>query len=290
MHSTLPKAIVLGGKTGLLGMSLTRILREEGWHVSTPSREELDLGNADAVAEYIDTIEPEYLFNTVAYTRVDLAEDEKNEAMHVNRCLPSMLGRLMQQRPTFVFHYSTDFVFNGNQETPYTENDTTNPQSVYGSTKLAGEEALLKRIPDQCCIARTAWLFGPGKGNFVQTMLRLCRQRDSVTVVDDQIGSPTYTPDLAQMSLALAKTKTNGIFHLVNNGQASWCELAAEAASLAEIHCDITPISSTQYPQKAQRPAYSVLDTSRFTECTGITPRPWPQALRDYIFLDLENE
>jgi dTDP-4-dehydrorhamnose reductase len=283
------RAVVLGGKTGLFGSTLARTLRDAGWTVHAPGREDVDLFSEDALAAYIDACEPDMVFNTVAYTQVDKAEDEPEQARRVNRGLPANLGQVLRTRPVRCLHISTDFVFNGKQSTPYTVEDTPDPQSVYGSTKLEGERALLERIPDRAIIARTAWLFGPGKKNFVQTILGLCRERSSLNVVHDQVGSPTYTVDLAAMCLQLAKHETSGLYHLVNAGQASWCELAAEAAALAELPCIVHAIPSNEYPQKACRPAYSVLDTSRFTETTGITPRPWIQALRDYIFHDLWN-
>lgn len=277
-------AIVLGGKTGLFGRPLVQTLQDAGWTVYAPGREDFDLFNTDALAAYIDTCEPTMLFNTVAYTQVDKAEDEPDEARRVNQGLPSAIGRILRTRPVRCLHISTDFVFNGKSDTPYTETDIPDPQSVYGKTKLDGEKALLEHIPDRTIIARTAWLFGPGKKNFVQTILNLCKDRTALNVVHDQTGSPTYTIDLAAMCLALANSRANGVFHLVNRGQASWCELAAEATTLAEMSCAINAITSQEYPQKALRPPYSVLDTSLFTEVTGITPRPWIQALRDYIF------
>lgn len=280
-------AIVLGGKTGLLGRALARALADAGWTVHSPGRDDLDLFSDDALAAYVDACAPDMLFNTVAYTQVDKAEDEPEEARRVNTCLPKLLGRVLRNRPVRCMHLSTDFVFNGKAQTPYSVEDTPDPQSVYGRTKLDGEKALLEQIPERAVIARTAWLFGPGKKNFVHTILGLCRQRDSLNIVHDQTGSPTYTVDLAAMCVALARHETSGLYHLVNAGQASWCELAAEAAALAEVRCAIHAIPSAEYPQKARRPAYSVLDSSRYTQTTGLTPRPWTQALRDYIFKDL---
>lgn len=282
-------AIVLGGQTGLLGRTLTATMRDAGWQVLAPGRDELDVLDTDALAAYIDACEPALLCNTVAYTQVDNAEDEPDEARLLNAGLPERLGRLLSTRPVRCLHISTDFVFNGRKTEPYTEDDETDPQSVYGSTKLAGERALLDSIGDKVAIARTAWLFGPGKRNFVHTILNLCREREGLNVVHDQIGSPTYTVDLAAMCLDLIKHNATGIYHLVNNGQASWCELAAEATALTEFSCTIHAIPSKEYPQKAKRPAYSVLDTGKYAQLTGNAPRPWIQALRDYVFQDLWN-
>lgn len=136
---------------------------------------------------------------------------------------------------------------------------------------------------DDLLIIRTAWLFGPGKMNFVAKILTLAHERESLSVVHDQLGSPTYTPDLAEHTLDLLEHDARGLFHLSNSGHASWCELAAEAVAAEGLDCHVDPVPTSAYPTKATRPAYSVLDISAFTELTGITPRPWPQALREYV-------
>ncbi len=282
-----PTGVVLGA-TGLLGITLTDTLRKAGWNVVTPGRGDLDLFDDNALAACMDAHEPSVVFNTVAYTQVDRAEDEPDEARRLNKCLPALLGRVLRSRPVRCLQLSTDFVFNGKHDVPYTTEDEPDPQSVYGKTKLDGEKALLDALGEQALVARTAWLFGPGRKNFIHTILGACQEKTSLNVVHDQTGSPTYTVDLARMCLALVShPKAQGIYHLVNSGQASWCELAAEAATLAEVSCAINAIPSSAYPQKAPRPAYSVLDTSRFTNLTGMVPRPWIQAVRDYVFHDL---
>ena len=181
-------------------------------------------------------------------------------------------------------HYSTDFVFNGKKTTPYGPGDQPAPSSVYGQTKLQGERELLALDLPNLLIIRTSWLFGPCKTNFVTRILELAATRPELSVVHDQIGSPSYTPDLAAGSLALLDRGATGIFHLANAGQASWCELATEAVRGADLACRIKPIPSSEYPQKACRPAYSVLDLGAFTAATGIAPRPWLQALREFLF------
>ncbi|MFW5838103.1 MAG: SDR family oxidoreductase, partial [Desulfovibrionaceae bacterium] len=172
---------------------------------------------------------------------------------------------------------------------PYTVQDAPRPLCVYGESKLAGERALLDSGHDNILIIRTAWLFGPGKMNFVRKMLDLAAQRDSLSVVHDQTGSPTYTKDLADHSLRLLDSGEHGVFHLVNAGKATWCELAQEAIRIAGLDCLVEPIPSSAFPQKAKRPEYSVLDTSRYAGSTGAAPRGWDKALRDYVFHDLED-
>lgn len=280
-------AVVLGGKTGLLGQALTDLLTAEGWTVHAPGRDDLDIFDRTAVEDYVKTAKADVLFNTVAYTKVDLAEDEPGEAARLNRQLPVLLAKAVPD--ILHVHFSTDFVFNGKKHTPYTTTDQPEPRSVYGQTKVQGEQALLELNLPRLLIIRTSWLFGPGKINFVTRILELAASRPELSVVHDQIGSPTYTPDLAAGTLALVNAGAQGLFHLANSGQASWCELAAEAVQCADLPCRIVPIASSEYPQKAVRPPYSVLDLSAFTETTGITPRPWVQALREFIYSQMNT-
>lgn len=286
------RALVLGGNGGLLGQALVKVLQAHGWEVHATSRKDFDHLDSDRLENAIYQAAPQVVFNTIAYTQVDNAEEEPEKALEVNRSLPASLGRLSVSSGFKLIHYSTDFVFNGQKTKPYLTTDPTDPQCVYGRSKLEGEQALAALALENCCIVRTAWLFGPGRKNFITTILRLCEERKEVKVVFDQIGSPTYTVDLAHYSLKLAEKalsgEASGIYHLVNSGQASWCELASEAVRLAQCECRVLPILSADFPQKAVRPAYSVLDPSRFTELTGITPRPWLKALGDYLYSDFK--
>ena len=277
-------AVVLGGKTGLLGQALCMAMTRRGWNVHALGREDLDIFDRPAVEDFLARSGATTLFNTVAYTKVDQAEDEPAEAARLNRQLPLTLGQACRKAGVPLVHYSTDFVFNGKKKCPYTPDDAPDPRSVYGRTKLQGERELLGLDLPGLLIIRTSWLFGPCRINFVTRILELAATRPELSVVDDQIGSPSYTPDLAANSLALVESGASGIFHLANSGQASWCELAAEAVRGADLPCRIKPIHSSEYPQKACRPAYSVLDLAKFTAATGITPRPWLQALREFLF------
>lgn len=277
-------ALVLGGQTGLVGQALVHALTKQGQTVHTLGRENGDILNHDFLRAQLDRIKPDVVYNTVGFTQVDKAEECKAEALLLNRTLPDTLGRLVKNTSTHLVHYSTDFVFAGTKSSPYVETDPTRPMSVYGMTKLEGEQALEQLALGNCCIIRTAWLFGPGRKNFITTIIDACNKKDTISVVHDQTGSPTYTPDLAQWSILLAQKKATGIFHAVNGGRASWCELACEAVGLSERHCRVEAISAAQWPQAATRPAFSVLNTDKLAETIGIRPRPWPQALRDYIY------
>ena len=285
-----PRIMVLGGATGLLGQALVQAATLGGYEVTASARNDFDPLDAESVAAYIDAHSPDIVCNTIAYTQVDKAEEEEEEALNLNRLFPRILGRILKERPAVrLLHCSTDFVFNGRKNEPYVETDTPDPLNVYGRSKLEGENALLELQLENLCIVRTAWLFGPGKKNFVSTILGLCGAGKSLNVVHDQMGSPTYTTDLAAYCLHLLQAGGQGIFHVANSGQASWCELASEATRLAQVECPITPIPSGEYPQKALRPAYSVLDCAKFTAVTGITPRSWSLALTDYIFATTDH-
>jgi len=283
------KAVVLGGQTGLLGMSLVNVLERAGCEVKATPRPAEHWMDPEALRAFFEAAEADVVFNTWAYTQVDKAEDEPSEAMRINRDLTAKVAGAATGAGARLVHYSTDFVFNGRAERPYTEDDEPDPQCAYGRTKLAGERALMEIAPPGLLILRTAWLFGPGKGNFVRTMLNLAAERSELTVVHDQVGSPTYTPDLAALSLDLVRAEAEGIFHVVNAGRASWCELADEAVRCAGLSTPVRPIDSDDWPQKAARPAFSVLDTTKFTEATGVTPRPWVQAVREYVYGEIQG-
>ncbi len=283
---TRKKALVLGGNTGLLGQAIVKALREneKEWEVHCIGREDGDIFTPPFLDVQIEEIKPDYIFNTVAYTQVDAAEDDKHTAFRVNRDFPLMLGKIAKDVNAFLIHYSTDFVFDGAKHTPYTEEDKPNPLSVYGTSKLAGEEALNKLQLEKLLILRTSWLFGPGKENFISKIIEKAQKNIPLNVIHDQLGSPTYTIGLAHNTLALLEKNATGLFHLSNSGLASWFELANEAVHIAGYHTDVTPIMSSEYPQKANRPAYSVLSNEKFTNFIGLSPRTWSQALRNYLF------
>ncbi|MDR2055493.1 MAG: dTDP-4-dehydrorhamnose reductase [Desulfovibrio sp.] len=283
--SAAPKALILGGVTGLLGQSLTNALAGRGWQVETLSRTDGCLTDIAFLTQRLARSAADVVFNAVAWTRVDDAEDHPEQARLLNCTLPDALARILKSiGQGHLVHFSTDFVFSGQGRTPWREEDTPKPASVYGRTKLAGERAVLQILPDRSCVLRTAWLFGPGRKNFVETILNKSRIMDAVQVVFDQTGSPTYTLDLARWSAALAEKRAVGIWHAVNSGRANWAELAAEVVALAGSRCQVIPIPSGQWPQKATRPAWSVLDVTKLSNALGQPPRPWPQALREYVY------
>jgi len=283
-----PMTILILGSKGLLGQALVHAYADSAHQVIPVSRDYGDLADPKVLEALCEQYAPHRIFNAVAWTGVDAAEDFPDKAMHINRGVPAALNSVLKGSSTHITHFSSDFVFNGRAEMPYTIDAKPDPISVYGKTKLAGEKAFTSLDPEQLTIIRTAWLFGYGKANFVKTILDLAATRPSIQVVHDQMGSPTFTHDLAIAAMNLAAKPYSGLFHVSNTGLASWCELADEAVRLANIHCTVQAISSADWPQKAKRPAYSALDTSAYTKATGLTMRPWTQALREFIYQDMQ--
>lgn len=277
------KALVFGGRTGLLGQALVRALEENGAEVLAPTSSEVDVLDQDAVKTAIESSQPDVIFNTVGYTQVDKAEDEEEEAFALNATVPPLLAAQASRVGALFVHYSTDFIFKGNANTPYQEHEQPGATSIYGISKAGGEQGLMDLDYERTLIIRVSWLFGPGKMNFVQRILELAEDRDRLTVVADQTGSPSYTPDLADNTLELIKKDALGVYNLCNTGTATWHDLASAAVAMRGLTCNVEPISSAEWPTKAVRPAYSVLDTTKFTQKTGVTPRHWRDALREYV-------
>jgi dTDP-4-dehydrorhamnose reductase len=243
-----------------------------------------------SVKQAFSKYKPGIIINTAAYVRVDDCEDEKDKAFSVNALGARNVAVVAQELGARLVHLSTDYVFGGEAElrtTPYTEFDTPVPLSIYGKSKLAGEN-LVRHFCLRHFIVRTSGLFGVagsmGKGgNFIETMLRLSKERDELRVVNDQIFSPTYTMDLARKIVQLMITDYYGIFHITNRGACSWYEFTTEILKLADITTPVVPITSDQYLQKARRPRYSVLDNSHLRLLGMDDMRPWQEALKDYL-------
>lgn len=283
-----PVALVLGHR-GLLGQALTRALTAHGWQTHGLDRAESNPLDPDVLRPVLEETAPDAIFNTIAWTQVDDAEAHPQEALAVNRGLPALLGSIVRNSGAYLMHFSSDFVFDGRKGSPYTEEDKPAPLSVYGESKLAGDLALLEPAAPNICVVRTAWLFGPGRRNFVRVILEKARTGGPLSVVHDQIGSPTYTPDLAEACVKLAERRAGGLIHVVNAGQASWCELASEAVRLANIPAPVRPITSADWPQAARRPAYSVLGAERYASLAGQPMRTWAQALREYVYTEFQT-
>ena len=281
------RVAILGGRTGLLGQALTNAFDQAGAVTFPLSRQDCDVLDPMSVEQWLDKNDPDLLINATAYTQVDLAEDEPEKAFALNGTVPPLLATLAARRAIPFVHYSTDFVFSGHKQTPYTEYDEPDAFSVYGLSKADGERGLLKLGYKRTLIIRISWLFGPGRTNFVKKILGLADAHPTLTVVNDQIGSPSYAPDIAENTIKLLEKDAAGLYHLANSGHTSWHGLANTAVNLANKNCTVSPVPTTSYPTKASRPPYSVLDLSKFTRTTGLTPRPWEEALKQYVLGDL---
>lgn len=274
--------IILGGKTGLLGQALTSQFSKCGYTVYTPTRNDFSLLNSYQLTAYIDSIQPELIVNAIAYTDVNGAEKKTDEAYAVNSFFCKTLADILYTRPARCITFSTDYLFNGTKEAPYTENDTPSPINVYGNSKLMGERALQERIPEKTLILRTAWLFGHNAKNFVSTIHALSCQKKQLPVITDQIGSPTFTEDLAQTCSTLCSRVHTGVYHVTNSQKASWYELACAAITLTNNKNNIVPMLTKNYQMQAPRPKYSVLSCEKLSSL-GICMRTWQHALKDYL-------
>jgi dTDP-4-dehydrorhamnose reductase len=253
------------------------------------SHEELDISEADTVYEYVRTQLPAVIINAAAHTAVDRAESEAELARRVNGDGPRHLAAAAREVGARLIHISTDFVFDGTASSPYRPDAPTNPLSVYGRTKLAGEQAVLEMLPDKAVIVRTAWVYAAEGSNFLRTMLRIMNDKGSVRVVADQVGTPTAAGALAETLWAIVgKPQIHGIHHWTDAGVASWYDfavaIAEEGAQLGLVpdNVVVTPIATMDYPTPARRPAYSVLDKTSLAS-SGFTPVHWRKRLRGVL-------
>ena len=267
------------GAGGMLGHKVVAAGQAAGHDVVAAGRAECDLTDADATAAFVAGVSPAAIVNCAAYTNVDAAEEHEDVALRVNADAAGNLARAGAAAGARVVHVSTDYVFDGGGDRPWLESDHPSPLGAYGRTKLAGEEQVALATPEHA-IVRTAWLFGVGGPNFVDTMLRLAQDRDEVAVVTDQTGCPTWTGHLAPALVALAKGDETGVFHGAGAGQCTWNDLAAETFSRARVACRATPATSDAFKRPAPRPAWSVLGTEREP---GVRLPPWPEGLQGHL-------
>ncbi len=277
--------ILVSGANGQLGRAIKSVLKAEENYIYT-DKSELDITDQQAVMDFVKKHKVSVLINCVAYTAVDAAEDDFENANLLNHLAVKGLAEVCEATATFLIHISTDYVFDGQKSNPYTESDTPNPQTIYGKTKLDGEKAIQK-ICKRFLILRTAWLYSEHGTNFVKTMLRLSREKSESKVVNDQFGTPTNAYDLATFIvnfIAKRHHKTaNGIYHFSNEGICSWYDFAKEIMALANSYCTITPCSSKEYPTKAARPQYSVLDKTKLKTDFATTIPHWQDSLKRFM-------
>jgi dTDP-4-dehydrorhamnose reductase len=286
------KILVTGGN-GQLGNELKVLSKDfSDYNFIFTDLPELDLNDRKATDDFIGTIQPRILINCAAYTAVDKAETEKESAQKVNCNVVKSLAETCRSKGIFMIHGSTDYVFDGQGNSPYTENEPTNPQSVYGKTKLDGETAMMNSKVNGIII-RTSWLYSTFGGNFVKTMIRLQKEKGEINVVADQIGSPTYARDLARAILHILPQidtcKGTDIFHFANSDVTSWYDFAKEIFNISKLNCIVNPISTAEYPTPAKRPQYSVLKTDKIRERFGVEIPAWQDSLRECIQRMKEN-
>jgi dTDP-4-dehydrorhamnose reductase len=284
--TTTTKNVLTFGASGMLGQELMRIIHKEpGLKSLGLSFPEIDITSREAVFTAVKQIGPSIVFNCAAMTDVDGCERDPQTAHSINALGASHIAQACAECGALLVHVSTDFVFDGTARQPYLETDKPNPVCVYGASKLEGEK-YVESSASRHVIARTAWLFGPGRSNFVTKILERAGKEKEFSVVDDQVGSPTYAPDLAQELLFIAQKEFRGIINVTNSGSCSRYEFAAAALKMAGLsEVKISGAPTARVSGIAPRPAYSVLDTAILAKLKGSPPRPWQAALKKYISL-----
>jgi dTDP-4-dehydrorhamnose reductase len=246
---------------------------------------DLDISNKDNCESVFNNEKPDFCINAAAYTAVDKAESEPKKAELINVIGAKNLAESCKNFNTKLIHISTDFVFDGSKKEPYNETDLPSPKGVYGQTKLNGEKAI-QEVFDAYFIIRTSWVYSQFGNNFMKTMLRLASERTSLSVVNDQIGTPTNAVDLANAILKIVESKTSnnqyGIYNFSNEGQCSWFDFAKKIFEINQVKIDLIPIPTTQFPTPAARPKYSTLDKSKIKTAFGIEIKPWEQSIEMY--------
>lgn len=273
--------ILVLGNRGQLGGDLMQVLASTA-SVCGAGRPQLDIAELEQLRTLANEYEPDLIVNAAAYTDVEGAEDDEPGAFRVNETGARNVATVAAEHNIPVVYYSTDYVFGGRKVSPYEPDDDVAPIGVYARSKLAGEIATREETPDHY-ILRTAWLYGPGGNNFVEKILRAATTRDSLRVVEDEIGAPTHTLDLAEATRHLITTEQYGTYHCVNEGQCSRYEYACEILRLAGDDTPIEPCCSDEFPTKAERPLYSVLSNRKLIAATGYTPPDWKTALNRYM-------
>lgn len=278
--------ILLTGVNGQVGWELARSLQGLG-SIVAPRREQLDLANADSLRALVRDIKPTLIINPAAYTAVDNAEKEVELAHAINATAPGVLAEEARRLGIPLIHYSTDYVYSGEGETPWREDDPVSPQNVYGSSKLAGEEAIRASGCDHL-ILRTSWVYAARGKNFLLTMLRLGKDREAMNIVADQIGAPTWSRSIADLTAHIVAQRpdwagVSGAYHLVNSGTTSWYGFAgaifAHSAAAGNKVPTLSPITTEQYPVPAKRPKNSRLNLDKLQDTFGLVPPSWEEAL-----------
>ncbi|WP_460348736.1 dTDP-4-dehydrorhamnose reductase [Pseudoneobacillus sp. C159] len=275
-------SVLVTGASGQLGTDLVIILKLAGFQVYAKSKTELDITNENDVFSLVTLLKPEIIIHCAAYTNVDMAESQPDLAFLINVIGTRNIALAAESIQAKLVYISTDYVFDGISSTPYHEFSTVNPINVYGNSKLAGERTV-RDFHSKFFIVRTSWVFGWNGKNFVKTMLKLATEKEQLMVVHDQVGCPTYTIDLCKCIVQLIQTKKYGVYHISNTGSCSWYEFASELFNQANVSCKLLPCNSEEFPRKAKRPKYSVLDHMGL-RMNGFQSMPdWKDALERFL-------
>jgi len=286
--------ILIIGKNGQLGKSIKRIVssKEQSDDFIFIDRNNLNLSQSENISQYFKKHSPDIIVNCAAYTAVDKAESETDLTNQINNLAVKELATVAQKSNIKLIHISTDYVFDGNNSQPYTETDKTNPINIYGKTKLAGEQSIQEIMPFNAIIIRTSWVYSEYGNNFVDTMLKLGKNRNELDIVSDQIGSPTYASDLAGTILKITKNKefietgqSTQVYHYSNTGECSWSEFAEEIFRLSKIQCTVNSITTEQYPTPAQRPKNTIMNKDKIIKRMGVKIPDWKHSLNTCITL-----
>ncbi|MGQ2983645.1 dTDP-4-dehydrorhamnose reductase [Flavobacterium sp.] len=275
--------VLVTGANGQLGQALQALAPkyEKDLKFYFTGSQEADIADVDSLRSTFGKIQPDICINAAAYTAVDKAESEPEKAHTINVAGAKNLAEICREYGTTLLHISTDFVFDGQKMSPYNEMDQTDPQGVYGLTKLQGELEIQNLLPEHF-IVRTSWLYSEYGNNFMKTMIRLSGERDSLGVVDDQKGTPTNANDLADalIKIILSGVKEYGIYHYSNEGEATWYDFAKKIFEVNNITIDLRPIPTSAYPTPAKRPEYSVMDKSKIKKVFGLEIKGWEKTLK----------
>jgi dTDP-4-dehydrorhamnose reductase len=281
--------VLVTGSNGQLGSELTELVEMNTKSKSKyffTNKNSLDITNKSDIQSFIEQNAITHIINCAAYTAVDKAETDKINANCINHLAASHLATISKEYGLPFIHISTDYVFDGENHRPYIEDDNTSPNGVYGQTKLDGENAILDINPSNSIIIRTSWVYSSFGSNFVKTMLRLGKERDTLSVIFDQVGTPTYAKDLAQAVLDILPKIQNDkveIYHYSNEGACSWYDFATSIFRLSNIDCDTTPIETKEYPTPAKRPHYSLLNKSKIKKEFDLNINHWEKSLIDCL-------
>jgi dTDP-4-dehydrorhamnose reductase len=280
------RSVIITGGGGMLAQDLKRVLLGRGIQPLMVGHADCDITDESAVSRMFRERRPTLLLNSAAHTAVDLCEDEPDKANRINGGGVGNLANLAKEYRTKLVHFSTDFVFNGQNDRPYRPDDIPDPVSAYGRSKLLGEQRIRQIAPPAWLTVRTAWLFGRHGNCFPKVIVDRARSGHALKVVDDQIGCPTYSVDLARAIMELLDRDAQGMWHVTNSGPTNWYEFAQAILKEFSIQAEVTPISTAQWvamrPRQAKRPGYSVLDLAPYTALAGKEMRNWRDALRDY--------